>query len=77
MTSDRPYRSALPFEEAHDEIRRGLGSRYDSRVANVFLSVAIESWKAIRHSIEMRGSASSERMEGGHAGSPNHGSRVG
>jgi putative nucleotidyltransferase with HDIG domain len=76
MTSDRPYRSALPFEEAHDEIRRGSGSRYDSRVANVFLSVAIESWKAIRHSIEMPGSAS-EGMEGGYSGSPNHGSRVG
>ena len=43
MTSDRPYRAALSFEEAHDEIRRGSGSRYDSRVANVFLSVGIES----------------------------------
>ncbi|HET8921874.1 MAG TPA: HD domain-containing phosphohydrolase [Candidatus Acidoferrum sp.] len=52
MTSHRPYRSALSFEEAEEEIRRGSGSRYDSQVASVFLSVAIENWKALRHSID-------------------------
>jgi len=52
MRSDRPYRSALSFEEAEEEIRRGLGSRYDSQVASAFLSVAIENWKALRHSID-------------------------
>jgi putative nucleotidyltransferase with HDIG domain len=66
MTSDRPYRSAHSFEEAHDVIRRGSGSRYDSGVANAFLSVGIENWKAVRHSIETPGSAS-ERMEGSQA----------
>jgi HD-GYP domain-containing protein (c-di-GMP phosphodiesterase class II) len=74
MTSDRPYRSALSFQEAYDEIRRGSGSRYDCRVANAFLSVTIEGWKAIRHSIQMPGSPS-ERMEGGYAESPNYGRR--
>jgi len=74
MTSDRPYRAALPLEEAHDEIRRGSGSRYDSRVANVFLSVGIESWNVIRHSTEFPGSAPG-RLEGNHARSPNFGSR--
>jgi cyclic di-GMP phosphodiesterase len=74
MTSDRPYRSAHSFEEAHEEIRRGSGSRYDSQVANAFLSVAIDSWKAIRQSIEVPGSAF-ERMEGSHAGGPNHRNR--
>jgi cyclic di-GMP phosphodiesterase len=69
MTSDRPYRAALSFEEAHDEIRRGSGSRYDSRVANVFLSVGIESWKAIRHSIPISGGAPG-RLEGGCPGLP-------
>jgi cyclic di-GMP phosphodiesterase len=58
MTSDRPYRSAHSFEEAYDVIRRGSGNRYDSRVANGFLSVGIENWKALRHSIETPGSAS-------------------
>ncbi|MGA2607749.1 MAG: HD domain-containing phosphohydrolase [Terriglobia bacterium] len=58
MTSNRPYRSALSFEEAHDEIQRGSGGRYDTRVANVFLSITVESWKALRHSIEIPGSES-------------------
>ncbi len=61
MTSDRPYRSAHSFEEANDEIRRGSGSRYDSRVANAFLGVGIECWKALRHSIEIPGRASERR----------------
>jgi cyclic di-GMP phosphodiesterase len=52
MTSDRPYRPALSFEEAEEEIRGGSGSRYDSQVAGAFLSVAIENWKALRHSID-------------------------
>lgn len=48
MTSDRPYRSALQFEVACEEIRRESGMRYDSQVARVFLSIEIERWKAIR-----------------------------
>src|SRR5205823_3755652 len=74
MTSDRPYRSALSFEMAHDEIRRGSGSRYDSRVADAFLGIAIESWKEIRRSTDIPGSGF-ERMEGTYARSPNYGSR--
>ena len=53
MTTDRPYRSALSFEEAREEIRRGSGTRYDSRVASVLLESPIESWKALRHSMEL------------------------
>ena len=52
MTSHRPYRSALSFEEAEEEIRSGSGSRYDSQVAGAFLIVAIGNWKALRHSID-------------------------
>jgi putative nucleotidyltransferase with HDIG domain len=52
MTSDRPYRSALSFEETHEEIRRGAGGRYDPKVASVFLNVGIENWKAMRRSID-------------------------
>lgn len=52
MTSDRPYRSALSFNEAQEEIRCGSGSRYDSQVVSVFLAVAIDDWKALRHSID-------------------------
>lgn len=52
MTSDRPYRSALTFEEAQSEIRQGSGSRYDRQAADAFLNIAIETWKAIRRSID-------------------------
>jgi putative nucleotidyltransferase with HDIG domain len=70
MTSDRPYRLALSFEEARDEIRRGSGSRYDPRVADVFLSVAIQNWKEIRRSLQIPGSGF-ERMERNQARRPN------
>jgi putative nucleotidyltransferase with HDIG domain len=52
MTSDRPYRAALAFEEAQEEIRHGSGIRYDFHVARAFLGVPIESWKAVRRSID-------------------------
>ena len=52
MTSDRPYRSALSFEEAQEQIRAGAGQGYDSQVANAFLAHATEKWKALRHSID-------------------------
>ena len=48
MTSDRPYRSALPFAAAREEIRRGSGQQYDSRAAGIFLSVPERIWKALR-----------------------------
>lgn len=52
MTSNRPYRSALSFEETQEEIRRGSGVRYDSQVAGAFLKVGIGRWKELRHSID-------------------------
>jgi len=48
MTSDRPYRRALPFEASREVIVRGAGRQYDSQVAKVFLSTPDETWKAIR-----------------------------
>jgi diguanylate cyclase (GGDEF)-like protein/PAS domain S-box-containing protein len=37
MTSDRPYRSALPFKEACAELRRGRGTQFDSEVVDALL----------------------------------------
>ncbi len=48
MTSDRPYRRALPFEASREVIARGAGKEYDSHVAKVFLSIPDETWKVIR-----------------------------
>jgi HD-GYP domain-containing protein (c-di-GMP phosphodiesterase class II) len=36
MTSDRPYRSALPVEEAVGEIRAGAGTQFDPECAKAF-----------------------------------------
>jgi HD-GYP domain-containing protein (c-di-GMP phosphodiesterase class II) len=59
MTSDRPYRSALPFHEARKEIQRGSGNKYDSCVADVFLSIPNETWEALRNEATVKGSTDS------------------
>ena len=48
MTSDRPYRSALSFKEAYEEIRRWSGIRYDPQVCYSFLRIPVQVWEAIR-----------------------------
>jgi response regulator RpfG family c-di-GMP phosphodiesterase len=48
MTSDRPYRSAIPFEAARDEIQREAGKLFDRTVVNVFHTIAVNEWVAIR-----------------------------
>jgi HD-GYP domain-containing protein (c-di-GMP phosphodiesterase class II) len=40
MTSDRPYRSALPFEKANEEVRDGAGTQFDPVVVEAFLELA-------------------------------------
>ena len=48
MTSDRPYRRALPFEASREVIERGAGKQYDSQLAREFLSIPEETWEVIR-----------------------------
>jgi response regulator RpfG family c-di-GMP phosphodiesterase len=48
MTSDRPYRRALPFQASREVIERGAGKEYDSQVARVFLSIPDKAWEVIR-----------------------------
>ena len=40
MTTDRPYRSRLPVEEAFRRLEAGAGTQFDPRVVDVFLRVA-------------------------------------
>jgi len=39
MTSDRPYRAAMPEERARAEMRRAAGSQFDPTVVDALLSV--------------------------------------
>ncbi|MCL5110373.1 MAG: HD-GYP domain-containing protein [Chloroflexi bacterium] len=43
MTSDRPYRKALPHEVAIAELRRGRGTQFDPEVVEAFLAVLAEA----------------------------------
>ena len=42
MRSDRPYRKALPVEEALAEIQKGAGTQFDPKVVEVFLALIRE-----------------------------------
>ena len=48
MLSDRPYRTALPFQTAREEIIRCSGSQFDPDVVKAFLSISEEVWAQIR-----------------------------
>jgi diguanylate cyclase (GGDEF)-like protein/putative nucleotidyltransferase with HDIG domain len=37
MTSERPYRSGMPVQEAREELRRQTGTQFDPEVVRVFL----------------------------------------
>jgi len=62
MTSDRPYRPALPFAVARDEIRRESGRQFDPRVVEAFFSLPEDTWVKLRENAEQDRSA---RIEAG------------
>ncbi len=48
MTSDRPYRAALSFAEARQEIARQAGRQFDPDVVATFMAIPEEVWRKIR-----------------------------
>lgn len=46
MTSDRPYRLALPFDAVSAEITQYAGTQFDPAVADLFLSISRSQWEA-------------------------------
>ncbi len=50
MTSDRPYRKALSYEDARVEIATFSGTQFDPEVVKYFLRVPLEIWMEIRSS---------------------------
>jgi HD-GYP domain-containing protein (c-di-GMP phosphodiesterase class II) len=47
ITSDRPYRSAAPFDFALETIRRLSGNQLDPQVVAEFLSIREGTWPVI------------------------------
>lgn len=45
MTTNRPYRAALPFETAVEEIDRCAGTQFDPLVVEQFLGLCDEVWR--------------------------------
>lgn len=45
MTSDRPYRKALPFDAVIHEIKRFRGTQFDPDIADLFLSISRAQWE--------------------------------
>ncbi len=54
MTTDRPYRQALPHDHACREILKGSGTQFDPAMVKAFLSVPFEDWARIRKLIDER-----------------------
>jgi response regulator RpfG family c-di-GMP phosphodiesterase len=54
MTSNRPYRKALSFEEAVREIRHCSGTQFDPQVVEAFFSVPRETWNNIHDAIKRK-----------------------
>jgi putative nucleotidyltransferase with HDIG domain len=57
MTSDRPYRRALPFEVARDEVVRESGRQFDPEVVQAFLKIPEKMWEGIRAEVASRRTA--------------------
>jgi putative nucleotidyltransferase with HDIG domain len=52
ITSNRPYRTALPLTEAREEIARGNGSHFDPAVAEAFLKIPLGRLEEINRHYE-------------------------
>jgi HD-GYP domain-containing protein (c-di-GMP phosphodiesterase class II) len=48
MTSDRPYRRALPLSTARQEMIRESGRQFDPKVVQAFLAISEPVWENIR-----------------------------
>ena len=65
MTSNRPYRKALTYDDARAEIIKYSGIQFDPEVVAVFLSIPQSEWQAIHRRVleEVSGRASQRTPE--------------
>jgi putative nucleotidyltransferase with HDIG domain len=52
MTSERPYRKALPYDQVKTEIVQCSGTQFDPRVVETFLAIPKERWEELRRSVD-------------------------
>jgi len=52
MTMNRPYRKALAYERAREEVARFSGVQFDPRVVEAFLQIPGEEWLRIQRDIK-------------------------
>jgi putative nucleotidyltransferase with HDIG domain len=52
MTSDRPYRKALPYERVRQELIDYAGTQFDPLVVEAFLRIPPDHWRRIRDASE-------------------------
>ena len=45
MTSDRPYREALPFDAVTSEVIKNRNTQFDPTIADLFLSISRSQWE--------------------------------
>jgi HD-GYP domain-containing protein (c-di-GMP phosphodiesterase class II) len=53
ITSDRPYRSAAPYDHARLEITSNSGTHFDPGVVEVFLQIPEAEWAEIRRTTQL------------------------
>jgi putative nucleotidyltransferase with HDIG domain len=51
MTSDRPYRRAVPFDAARAELLRHSGTQFDPEVVRMVVAIPDEEWSAIHQQV--------------------------
>jgi diguanylate cyclase (GGDEF)-like protein len=56
LTSDRPYRKALPIELAIEEIARCRGTQFDPQIVDLFLAIPINELTSVHSSQQRSGS---------------------
>ncbi len=52
MTSERPYRKALPYDQVKAEIVRCSGTQFDPRVVETFAAIPKERWEELRRTVD-------------------------
>jgi putative nucleotidyltransferase with HDIG domain len=63
ITSDRPYRQGRTLAVAKEEIRRCIGTQFDPRLVEAWLSIPDEDWAAIRARVEQLEADEQKRWE--------------